>query len=86
MHLLTKTEQEAFLQVKSLNAVLPQGLCQKHDAGFGHFGKRQGTGCDIYATSEPWNRDATHLLQKFGSSGITQLSLHIYPSATICIL
>lgn len=52
MHLLTKSEQEAFLQVKSLNAVLPQGLCPKHDVGFGHFGRQESTGCDSYATSE----------------------------------
>lgn len=52
MHLLTKPEQEAFLQVKSLNAVLPQGLCPNHNGGFGHFGKQQGTSHDIYATSE----------------------------------
>lgn len=52
MHLLTEPEQEAFLQVKSLNAVLPQGLCSKHDVEFGHCGKWQSTSCDIYATSE----------------------------------
>lgn len=52
MHLLTKPEREAFLQVKSLNAVLPQGLCLKHDGGLGHFGEQQGTSRDIYATSE----------------------------------
>lgn len=52
MHLLTKPEQEAFLQVNILNAVLPQGLCPKHDVGFGHFGEQQSTGCGIYATSE----------------------------------
>lgn len=52
MHLLTKSEQEAFLQVKLSSAVLVQGLCTKHDVGFGHFGEQQSTDLGIYATSE----------------------------------
>ena len=52
MHLLTKSEQEAFLQVKPTNAVLVQGLRTKHEVGLRHFGEQQSTDLGIYATNK----------------------------------
>lgn len=86
MHLLTKSEQEAFLQVKLASAVLLQGFYTKHDIGFRHFGEWQSTSLNIYATTELCNTHIRHLLEKIQSTHTEAWGANSYPCASILLL